>query len=230
MIDLLNFLRVFIESQSLPIVTMLILFILIVFATSYFYYVYKREKEFEDSHENLEENYDNILFKAHKKAEEIVSQASEKAKSLLMNTKDVKEFADKDIEQAIQKEKEELLQSFSASINGIRNDALMYVKKMADETQSLTQSELISFRDGMQKNLAQIRLAETQKLSEEARKSFDEIETFKSSQLEKVKQQLSDLIVKVSEDVLGKSISLTDHEKLVLEGLEQAKQEGFFDA
>ncbi len=230
MINIFNFLRVFATSQSLPVVTMLILFILIIFATSYFYYVYKREKDFEDSHEKLEEDYDSILLKAHKKAEEIVTQAADKAKALLMNTKDVKDFADKDIETAVQKEKDEILQSFSASINGIRNDALNYVKKMADDTQSLTQSELMSFRDGMQKNLVQVRLSETQKLTDEAKKTFEEIQDFKAKQLEKVKEQLSDIIVRVSESVIGQSITPADHEKLILEGLEQAKQEGFFDA
>jgi len=230
MINIFNFLRVFIASQSLPVVTMLILFILIIFATSYFYYVYKREKDFEDRFEDLEEDYDSILLRAHKKAEEIVKQAADKAKVLLMSTKDVKDYAQKDIDDAIQKEKEELLQSFTASVEGIKNDALQYIKQMADQTQNLTQQELISFRDGMQKNLVQVQILETQKMTDEARKTLQALQDYKARQLEKVKKQLSDIIVKVSEDVIGQSIPLTDHEKLVLESLEKAKQEGFFDA
>jgi F0F1-type ATP synthase membrane subunit b/b' len=230
MINIFNFLRVFTASQSLPIVTMLILFILIIFATSYFYYVYKREKDFEDTHEKLTEDYDSILVKAHKKAEEIVTQASDKAKQLLTDTKDVKEYEQKDLDEAVQKEKEEILDSFSASINGIRNDTLSYVKKMADDTQTITQSELMSFRDSMQKNLVQMRLAETQKMSDEAKKAYDEIQAYKTKQVEKVKQILSEVIVRVSEEVIGEAITLPDHEKLVLEALERAKQEGLFDA
>jgi vacuolar-type H+-ATPase subunit H len=230
MINIFNFLRVFTASQSLPIVTMLILFILIILATSYFYYVYKREKDFEDTHEKLTEDYDSILVKAHKKAEEIVTQASDKAKQLLTDTKDVKEYEQKDLDEAVQKEKEEILDSFSASINGIRNDTLSYVKKMADDTQTITQSELMSFRDSMQKNLVQMRLAETQKMSDEAKKAYDEIQAYKTKQVEKVKQILSEVIVRVSEEVIGEAITLPDHEKLVLEALERAKQEGLFDA
>jgi len=46
--------------------------------------------------------------------------------------------------------------------------------------------------------------------------------------MEKVKEDIHNLIKKTVVDLLGKSIPLDEHEKLILSALEEAKQEGIF--
>lgn len=60
------------------------------------------------------------------------------------------------------------------------------------------------------------------------KKAQDEISTYKQNQLEGIDSQVAQIIDRVAPEVLGKSISLDDHEDLVWKALDRAKREGIF--
>ena len=55
-----------------------------------------------------------------------------------------------------------------------------------------------------------------------------EIQSYKEEKLKKIDQDIYELLEKVSSLVLGKAISLSEHEDLIEKSLEKAKKEGVF--
>lgn len=55
-----------------------------------------------------------------------------------------------------------------------------------------------------------------------------QVEEYKNSKLKLVDEQVKKIVEKTSRDILGKTLSLEDHEQLIKNALEQAKKEGVF--
>lgn len=55
-----------------------------------------------------------------------------------------------------------------------------------------------------------------------------EVEDYRRERLKKVEEQIYEIISNLSQEVLGKSLSLREHEKLIFEALKKAKKQGGF--
>ena len=55
-----------------------------------------------------------------------------------------------------------------------------------------------------------------------------EIQNYKEIELKKIDQEIYGLLEKVSKLVLGKALTLSEHEDLIEKSLEKAKKEGVF--
>ena len=55
-----------------------------------------------------------------------------------------------------------------------------------------------------------------------------DIEAYKESRYADAEESVKQIVQKVSQEVLNKSISLEDHQKMVIDALEKAKKEGVF--
>jgi hypothetical protein len=56
-----------------------------------------------------------------------------------------------------------------------------------------------------------------------------ELDGYKQSRINQIEQMISRVIQEASQEILNKSISVDDHQKLLMESLEKAKKEGVFD-
>ena len=59
-------------------------------------------------------------------------------------------------------------------------------------------------------------------------KTERELEKYKADQLQKINSQITQIVFGAAREVLGRSISLTEHEDLVSQALERAKRDKFF--
>ena len=55
-----------------------------------------------------------------------------------------------------------------------------------------------------------------------------ELDEYKKQRLKDAEQLISKIVQRASEDILNKSLSFEDHQKLLIESLEKAKKEGIF--
>ncbi len=58
----------------------------------------------------------------------------------------------------------------------------------------------------------------------------EEIKTHKEEVFAKIDKDIYRIISRVVKEVIGKTLELEDHQKLVTEALKEAKKEGFFEA
>ncbi len=84
--------------------------------------------------------------------------------------------------------------------------------------------EVKEFADTLHKETIESQQIVEQKVQEEYKKVEGEIKQYKDEQMAKIEESIYDILHDVSHKVMGKALSLKDHEALVLEALEEAKR------
>jgi len=56
-----------------------------------------------------------------------------------------------------------------------------------------------------------------------------EVEYYKQSRMKEIDQAVEAIVQRASQEIFNKSLSLSDHQTLVIQSLEKAKKEGIFD-
>lgn len=127
----------------------------------------------------------------------------------------------KKLEKSIESEVEKLMASFSRRIDA--KVAEYFAKLVDDATKKGT--ELSSF---VEKQQAAI-VSETQLLvAQDIERVREDIEKFRAEKFVQIENQINQMVLEVSKQVLGKAIDASTHEELVKDALEKAKKENFF--
>jgi hypothetical protein len=56
-----------------------------------------------------------------------------------------------------------------------------------------------------------------------------ELEIYKQVRFKQADQTITEVVQKVAQEILNKSLTVSDHQAIMLEALEKAKKEGVFD-
>lgn len=127
------------------------------------------------------------------------------------------------------KESAQFDQEYKTMITTIKQD---YVKK-ADETlkiiEKIPEQELTDFSNILKKETVEAQSVIDKRVQEQFEKSQQEIQKYKEEKLKEVDRSINKIIIQVAGEVIGKTLSLSEHEKLVFDALESAKREGFFN-
>jgi F0F1-type ATP synthase membrane subunit b/b' len=91
-------------------------------------------------------------------------------------------------------------------------------KQTLDLFNSFLKDQTINYEKSIEHRIEELRQAAKQ-----------EIALYKETELKKVDAGIEKVLLAVSRDVLGKSITLQDHHNLILHALKNAKLEGFFE-
>ncbi|OGK41980.1 hypothetical protein A3A46_01740 [Candidatus Roizmanbacteria bacterium RIFCSPLOWO2_01_FULL_37_13] len=59
-------------------------------------------------------------------------------------------------------------------------------------------------------------------------KAVSEIDQYRRKELEKVDQEIDQVVIQMAKDLLRINLSPKDHKKLVIQALEKAKEQGMF--
>jgi hypothetical protein len=165
----------------------------------------KEEKRAFDLKQNSDK--EKLLDKAREKSEEMLSEASDKAMDILLQTQNFNE----DSRTRLKKHFEKALKNQSTAIDKIGKELLGEYQEQLD----LLKKQNINKAQNISKDLEQDLLKQAKQ----------EIEEYKKTQFEKINLKIYDLLEIISEKVFGPGISVEKHEELVLEALEKAKKE-----
>lgn len=212
---------------------------LIGFTLLYLMYLYYREREFDKEQKDVYQKSSKILEHAHERAKSIIENSTERAKDILIDAQITKEAISQDTQQLIDsinehnKEKfiemsSDMTTQYLALFDSIKND---FSKKADEILSAFSQKEEEEISD-FQKSLKQQTITSQEfiakKINDEFDKALSEIAKYKASQIEKVRSQINVIIQKTVEDVIGQTLDVEKHEKLILDALDKAKSEGFF--
>ena len=89
-------------------------------------------------------------------------------------------------------------------------------------TASSVETSLSDFLDSQKQRVSRT-------VDEELKKTEELILTYRNGRIAVVNEQLLELVSKVTEEVLGKKLSLDDHAEFVEQALENARADGFFN-
>lgn len=192
-----------------------------------------------------------ILDDATREANQIITgaqyinQASRQAadQALQQMVSDIQKDASdtaKSVDQALQKmvtdvHKEvletthEFMSSYQTSLEKLANKSLTDFQDVSKDTEGELQKTLKDFQDitkGLEGDLQKQMKEFHETLLPALRKELDE---YKQNRMKEAEQTTKQVIQKASQEILNKSISLSDHEKLVIDSLEKARSQGAFE-
>jgi hypothetical protein len=88
--------------------------------------------------------------------------------------------------------------------------------------------EIKTFRDSMQKLAISSQTEIMKKINEDYQSLKTEMDKYKKIQWQKTTSEIYIILEKISKLVMGKALSLSEHEDLIIQALEKAKKEGSF--
>lgn len=208
-------------------------------AVSYVFLLIKLNKSEKDKvflQSKIRDHASDILKEAHEKSLRIIQEATDKGRSIIKDSQiigdDAKNKFNDDI-QAMLKKQEEVLNLRSGEISKIydkfESDVLRETedqfKIIAKNMENHAFAGIGEFRESLEGQRIFIHKQLEARLDEEYKKAQKDIEIYKTDQMKKIDKQVFDILHALIRDVLGRSLSLKDHEDLVQKALVQMKDQ-----
>ncbi|HSW88925.1 MAG TPA: hypothetical protein VLG12_07215 [Candidatus Saccharimonadales bacterium] len=204
--------------QIITIVADLLIFIFIGY---YFFKFSKKEKEIEQKESKIDTNYHQIVDDALSKERKIIDDATHEADQIIAGAHYLNQASKETVDQAlqimisdIQKEAADTSRNFmtnyQASLQQITVHSIAELQNIVKGLETDLQKQIKEFHETM--------LPKMEK----------ELEEYKQVRLKQTDQTITNVVQKVSQEILNKSLSLDDHQHLLVESLEKAKKEGAF--
>lgn len=181
----------------------------------------------------------SILDEARNKALKIISDASAKADKALDAVDDLSSDSKKQLSEQMKTmvdQQEAILKNTSAEFLGTYKDVLQKQKqeslKSLEDASSKVESEIISEVGAFKDLLEAETIGTTKAVQEKVAKEYQEIEKelslYKNRKLKEIDENIYDIITNVTKKVLGESLSIEDHQELIIKALEEAKRDNIF--
>jgi len=182
-------------------------------------------KEKDITQKEILQKSDLILEEAREKALKIVSDANlfdDSTKKLF--DQELKRIQEGQVN-TLEKLSYDLLNSYQKELTDLKDNNIKIVNNISKDIESSTVSELKDFKEILKKETFESQKIVEGKIEEAYKAAQKDIEDYKIVQLKKVEGQIYEIIQNVSKIVLGKTLSLQEHEQLVMDALEKAKKE-----
>lgn len=184
--------------------------------------LHKREKLLDKKERQVDTDYHEVVDNALNKERRILEDATDEAGEIISGAEYISKSSRDAIHDAlrtmildIQKEAGEITHNFNItyanSLKQLTAESLGDFQAVSKELQTDLELQIKTFRESLLPSLEK------------------ELEEYKQSRLQQTEKIISSIIQRVSLEVLHKSLSLADHQNLIIESLEKAKKEGVFE-
>jgi len=212
----------------------------ILFIVSVYSHMTKKIEETEKEkillHTNITQKAENLLSEAHTNNLRIVSEANRKAQAIIEETRENKTASEEILKtkldrlvalqvQTLDALSSDFLKTYRESLEQIKLQDLEKLKKASSTIEQTVEKELTDFSSALKKETLSVEEEVKERVEQEFAKAKADIEAYKKQELENVKASLYPLLQRTTEIVLGKALSLEDHEALVVNALEEAQKE-----
>jgi flagellar biosynthesis/type III secretory pathway protein FliH len=196
--------------------------VLFLFVGAYMMKLYAREKDIEKREKKTDTEYHQVVDDALSKERKILEDATIEASQIINETEFVSQASKDSIDAALAQMKKDIQNETTAAAHNFRSSYQQELKKLTD--QSLNDFQTISkeLQEGLHKQVTEFHNNMLPSLEKE-------LDEYKQSRIKQTEQSIKGIVQKVSQQVLNKSISTDDHQKLLLESLDKAKREGIFE-
>jgi len=167
-----------------------------------------------------------ILQEARSKATKIISEASASQDLLKKTFEEQLKAASLDQAKKLETISEDFLKAYQTTLADLKGNNIKTVSNISKDIEDSTKSELEDFKEILRKETFASQKIVEGKIEEDYKIVEKELETYKAERLKKIEEEIYNIIQNVSKEVLGKTLSLQEHEQLVIDALEKAKKEG----
>lgn len=182
----------------------------------------KREHELDLKEGKIDANYhqvvDNALTKERKILEDAIAEASEiiaGAQQISKESKDV-------INEALQKMTVDIQKEAADTARNFTSNYQVSLRQLALQSLADFQGVVKTLKEDLKQEIVQFHQTLLPRMEKE-------LEEYRKARLEQTDKMVVRIIQTVSQELIGKTISMEDHQKLVIEALEKAKKQGAFE-
>jgi hypothetical protein len=188
----------------------------------YLWEMHGKEKIIDEERKKTDENYHHVVDEALAKERKILDDATSEATKIISGTEFLTNESKTTLDQALQKMEEQIEKDAGGTTQTFTKTYSTTLQKLAAESlkefQTITKNMEVDLQN-QTKNYRDSMLPKLQK----------ELDEYKTMRMQQAERTITHVIQEVSQEVLNKSLSLEDHERLLIESLEKAKKEGAFD-
>jgi len=122
----------------------------------------------------------------------------------------------------------EFTKLYSQVLSDLKIKNIEVFQNVSKDIETDTMAEIKNFRDSVEKLTVSSQKLVKEKIGIDFAEVEKEIENYKAEELKKIDDKIYTLLEKVAKEVLGKALSLSEHENLITKALEKAKKESVF--
>ena len=169
-----------------------------------------------------------ITDEANNKAIDIINKAnlSENIASENFN-QEVKRIASLQIKE-FEKATMDFMKLYTQVLQDLKSKNIEVFQNISKDIEVNTIEEIKNFKESMEDLTVSSEKLVKKKIDTDYEEVKKEIQSYREEKLQKIDQDIYNVLEKVAKEVLGKAISLSEHEDLIEKALEKAKKEGVF--
>ena len=169
-----------------------------------------------------------IIDDANNKAIDIINKANLSSDITSDNfNQEIKRITSLQIKE-FEKATSDFLKLYTQVLQDLKSKNIEVFQNVSKDIEITTAEEIKNFISSMEELTVSLQKLVKKKIDSDYIEAKKEIKDYKEEELKKVNQGIYELLEKVSRLVLGKALSLSEHEALIEKSLEEAKKEGIF--
>lgn len=213
--------------------------VLFILGVSYIRLLHKlggAEKERQQLAANMQEKTTQVLDEARQRAVKIIQEANEKAQHILTGSSELDEAAKQMVLQKLQtlaqqesrtfdRSTEDITKAYAEMLAKLRQDHINMLNTLSKDIEQKALGEIQQFTNTLEQGTVGTQKLLEQKMQEEYKTLLEQLALYKEQRMAKIDDAIYKVIQMVAVEVIGKTLTLEDHQQLVLEALSNAKQE-----
>lgn len=169
-----------------------------------------------------------IIDEANSRAIDIINKANLSTDIASSNfNQEVKRIASLQIKE-FEKATSDFMKLYTQVLQDLKSKNIEVFQNVSKDIEVNTMAEIKNFKESMEGLTSQSEKLVQKKIDSDYLTAKQEIQNYKETELKKIDQGIYELLEKVSNLVLRKALSLSEHEDLIQKSLEKAKKEGAF--
>ncbi|HVF69186.1 MAG TPA: hypothetical protein VNA13_01330 [Xanthomonadales bacterium] len=213
---------------------------ILLFVFYYFFRLNKKERELEKKEGKIDTQYHQVVDDALTRERKILDDATMEAEKIITDAEYISTSDKETLEQALHKTVEEIKKEAVQTGHALVENYASTLKEISLHSQENFQDVAKEFEDNLKKqvqdfqNVVKGLETDLQKQIREFNEAMlpnleRELEEYKKERIQQTEKLVANIAQKASREILNKSISVDDHQKLITESLEKAKKEGVFN-
>jgi len=196
-----------------------------------------QKEELEALTNQIYDKESEVLKDARSKAETIVNDAIQKAQEIITSSNNLNSQSKKTLDEAFEtlmkhqtgyfeKASQDFLEEYKKELESLKQKNIEILKNTSKSIEEDTLREVEDFDSIIEKETVASQKIIQEKIEKDYARVQKEVDEYKTQMVNKVDEQIYKILQEVSKLVLGKSLSLAEHEQLIIDALDQAKKDG----
>ena len=223
-------------ESSLPLYIGITVLLFLIAAVFFFIAMYARLLEelntlrTSHSHTSLKEHQDatRLVEQAKNRSLEIIEASERKAKEIIASTDFFSAVSSDQISESVKTASQKQTQDYLKVLEQVKVEVLGQFTSLSQHVEKEAVKDMEDFRKNLEaETLKSENMLET-KVQEEHKKSNAELTAYKQTVIKKIDENMFEIVNQVVHKVVGKTLTPAEHQALVLQALEEAKQNHVF--